>query len=421
MANITIKEFSCVKSADLETADITAIIGPHGSGKSVLCKLLYFCRHVCDAAIDYASRAEGLPAFRRAIEDEFVRWFPQSAWGAAAFSIRYREARVAITITPRIRAGRSSEAKVAFNSGFVEYYGSLLALNAELNEKNANVPEYLRPFLFRSVAKPALQQAVVGETGAESQVYIPAGRAFFTVLGRALMAFDQSGMLDPISREFGRRFASFRALAEQGRIDVASLSASFAELLGGSLERGKDRVLAIRTTDDRLVPLNALSSGQQEMLPLLGLLMEDSSGSGRHQSKRKASRRVFVEEPEAHLFPETQARVVQWLVRLRNEGRFLSQLVLTTHSPYVLAKLNNLAFAGKLAETRRPPRPSVLNEVIPADARIAAHSIRVYALIEGEARDVIEDDGLINSDFLDSVSDQMATEFDALLRLEGRE
>ena len=44
---------------------------------------------------------------------------------------------------------------------------------------------------------------------------------------------------------------------------------------------------------------------------------------------------IFLEEPEANLFPPTQANLVEWLLT-KTEGKHPNSLFIATHSPYIL-------------------------------------------------------------------------------------
>ena len=180
-----------------------------------------------------------------------------------------------------------------------------------------------------------------------------------------------------------------------------------AELLGGHLSGGRDNEhLAIE--DGRKVPLALLSSGQQELLPLLTVL----PGAFLYETRQI----VYIEEPEAHLFPQTQSSLVQTLVSLVAASRTRTNLILTTHSPYVLAKFNNLVKAGNIG--RRKLRARVA-EIIPSESWLPKGRLNAFALIDGHLESITESDGLINGDYLDDVSGQIAIEFDRLLDLEA--
>lgn len=64
------------------------------------------------------------------------------------------------------------------------------------------------------------------------------------------------------------------------------------------------------------------------------------------QSLSSESRGIlFIEEPEAHLHPNNQVKLMEILTELTNAG---ITLVMSSHSNYVFNKLNNLVLSGKL-------------------------------------------------------------------------
>jgi predicted ATPase len=65
---------------------------------------------------------------------------------------------------------------------------------------------------------------------------------------------------------------------------------------------------------------------------------------------------LIIEEPEAHLHPESQRKFARALVRLRASG---VNITLTTHSDYLLTEINNLIRTGSIAEAEKTDRPSV--------------------------------------------------------------
>jgi hypothetical protein len=258
----------------------------------------------------------------------------------------------------------------------------------------------------------------------DSQLFIPAGRSFFTSVGKALVAFERSGFLDPVTLEFGRRFSLIKERHARRVVyrkeDQGSLASRlFLEILGGNLkvEAGKEYV---KTSDGRMVPFAALSSGQQELLPLAvairGLLPSEdrTTQSG---LVRRVRRVVFIEEPEAHLFPRAQNQLVEILSSIVSRRRFNS-LLLTTHSPYVLAKVNNLIKAGEISRTRKAPTLKALADILPETSWLPPRSVSAYAMVDGKLEPVMDDCGLIDGDYLDDVSGDISREFSRLLSLE---
>ena len=93
-------------------------------------------------------------------------------------------------------------------------------------------------------------------------------------------------------------------------------------------------------------------------------------------------------------------------------------MVMTTHSPYVLTKINNLLKAGSLYRKLGESTQRRLQSIVPRQAALSARLVRAYALKSGEALSIIDAEGLINGEYLDEISDELSKEFSALLELE---
>lgn len=59
---------------------------------------------------------------------------------------------------------------------------------------------------------------------------------------------------------------------------------------------------------------------------------------------------LIVEEPEAHLHPKNQRILAKYIVRLIRKG---VNILITTHSEYLLEQLNNFILLGRIKEERR--------------------------------------------------------------------
>ena len=66
---------------------------------------------------------------------------------------------------------------------------------------------------------------------------------------------------------------------------------------------------------------------------------------------------LFIEEPEAHLYPKNQVTLIEIFAKLICKN---VKLVMSTHSNYVFNKLNNLVLAKKL--DYRVYQPVILEE-----------------------------------------------------------
>ena len=159
--------------------------------------------------------------------------------------------------------------------------------------------------------------------------------------------------------------------------------------------------------DGRKIPLSLLSSGQQELLPLLAMLPD--------RQIYRYKQLLYIEEPEAHLFPSAQSKLVELLANLLSGSRDKINLVITTNSPYVLSKFNNLVLAASLSRSRSKEQVA---RVVPPENWLGRGRLCAYAICEGKLCNITDPDGLINAIYLDDISGAIAEEFDHLLELE---
>jgi AAA15 family ATPase/GTPase len=157
--------------------------------------------------------------------------------------------------------------------------------------------------------------------------------------------------------------------------------------------------------NDKSTLINFASSGQQEVvwivLLILLLIIEQ--------------RQVFlvVEEPEAHLFPVAQKQIIDLIALLANQNE--NQVILTTHSPYILSSFNNLLYAYNLGADKSEK----VEQVVDRHLWLDPHRLDAYILEEGAARSIIDSEmGLIESAEIDKASDIIIDTFNQLFELD---
>jgi predicted ATPase len=159
------------------------------------------------------------------------------------------------------------------------------------------------------------------------------------------------------------------------------------------------------------VSLDKASSGQQEvvwiLLTLLSLILEDNKSF------------VVIEEPEAHLYPKTQAQVVEYIAQFFNakEG---NEMIITTHSPYILTVLNNLLFAKQISVKTHGVENQAIAESIDPQAWLDINKFSAYYVGRNDEGQFIKsiinpETGLISVNALDDASDDIMDTFDNLM------
>jgi hypothetical protein len=132
---------------------------------------------------------------------------------------------------------------------------------------------------------------------------------------------------------------------------------------------------------------------------------------------------IYLEEPEANVFPDTQYQLVRLFARLSHESILDFSWVITTHSPYILTAFNTLIEAWRVGN--KEGKHDQAAAIIPEKYWVSENDFAAYSIHDGVLTSIFskeeegkEGSGLIDGDFLDSVSDQLGGEFDKLLDIE---
>ena len=409
MRSLKVSNFSCIEAAVVEFHPLTVIIGPQASGKSVLCKLGFFFQSLLSDQLRSVSERESFTTFKESTRKKFLRWFPIESWGDKKFEICFSAGEFESRITRTEYKGKLGQTfRIHMSEPFQKLYETSLAQTEKItNARLERDIDTIMPTWEVREAILGLQGRLLGADRIDGQLFVPAGRSFFTSIGRAIAVFEQSSTLDPLTIVFGRIFRShLDRMSRTRHIETsAPIARAFIEMLGGELRGNRDEE-HLSMKDGRKIPLSLLSSGQQELLPLLTVLPDRNA---------RSKQLLYIEEPEAHLFPSAQSQLVQLLASLTNGSRDQTSLVITTHSPYVLAKFNNLILAGSLGRRRKDQ----VAKVVPTEYWIGRHKLRAYAIFEGTLHQITQKDGLIDADYLDDVSGEIGMEFERLLEIEA--
>ncbi len=420
MRKLTVKNFSIIKEAELEFGKITVLIGPQSSGKSLLCKLAYFLGPILsEFAATSAASDQPWEQFVEHTRNQFRLRFPPHAWRNSTYSIRYEDGLYGVSVNASEAIGENA-IELSLTEDFRELYekrnSSIPASTLQQGDENArSTGMFFRRWNFL-YALNILQ----GRTKVENSAYVPAGRSFFSNLNSVFEIFKNEN-LDPILREFATNldWASTPAGIPVSALKHEILSA--IEMIQGGRFLLKDGGAMFEDDKGVQLPMGMVSSGTQELVPLFRIfskLIRDSiASSGSNGPERLREHFLIVEEPEAHIFPNTQNKLVRVFSQLSNEPYFSFSWVITTHSPYILTAFNNLIEAGQVARAK-PELKGEVAKLIPEQYWIKEGDFKAYAIEGGVLKSIVaEDTGLVSANYLDQVSETIGMEFDELLRL----
>jgi len=130
------------------------------------------------------------------------------------------------------------------------------------------------------------------------------------------------------------------------------------EILDGRVEFDSKKKTLIYTgsEENSSMEMSDVSSMVSELSPItayLKYIVEDTSERRRIQKGHVNSQSVlFIEEPEAHLHPQNQVKLIKIFAELAKQN---VKIVLASHSNYIFNELNNLVLGGNLDSTVYAP------------------------------------------------------------------
>ena len=416
METIYIENFAGIKKMDFDFKSINILIGPQGSGKSVTVKLMYFFKNFINEIVKNIENEESKRDLDKNQKEIFLNFFPKETWPKDDFLIIYKNNITSISL-------KKVDSKIIFE--YSENLKKLLKKGKKIytSEKAKYANDHkISNFRFKRELSDKITKCIQEELGVEStfeQFFVPAGRSFFANIQSTIFSFlSDNRSLDPFLIEFGSFYESLKRYYNDIIVNNNSpqrqdkeFDELTSQILSSNYLREKEKDYLIHK-DSRKVNLTNASSGQQETLPLIIILKAlnyiSSSGGGFT---------LYIEEPEAHLFPTAQKRIVELLARTFNSKNRNFQIFITTHSPYILSSFNNLIYAGNLAENIK--YSTRVEDVISPKEYLESYLFSVYSLRNNVRSYLIDEETkLITTTILDSVSDDISIEFDKLLNIE---
>ena len=380
MHRLKVKGFLGIKSAEINLDGMTVIIGAQASGKSVIARLIYFFNeYFADFDTTAVANNEHKKTFDSRKKNEFYQIFPQYSWENDEFTLIYSNDSHKI----EMRSSQGSTALTIETSPSVATYFRSL---------KATYKQFMDEFDDDAVARLSRTRLLfefrdyMAETSTDiyqPALFVPAARSFYATIRDeifSILALDEK--IDKIILQFGEFYEAQKNFTRRRR--SSSEDQYFDRIVKGRFVRsdGRDWLVMKRGR----IELGRASSGQQEAVPLLFAISRFP----------RYGRTLIIEEPEAHLFPASQVEVLNFMIDQCVSHE--TNILFTTHSPYLLSALNN----------------HLLRQMVTDDG-IGKERVNAYALENGTARQLLGDDGLVCADYIDGVSEGIEEEFTSLI------
>lgn len=122
--------------------------------------------------------------------------------------------------------------------------------------------------------------------------------------------------------------------------------------------------------------------------------------------------KLIIEEPELNLFPKAQQDLIYYILEVIVREKRDHQLVLTTHSPYVLFALNNCMMGG-LVKKNIPLKER--KTFASYKSWIDPKRVSIYEIHDGTLKCIQDEDGIIEDNYLNQAYKENSSEYLSLL------
>ncbi|MDL2280211.1 AAA family ATPase, partial [Desulfovibrio sp. OttesenSCG-928-G11] len=431
MAHLVINNFGPIKHFESSIARMNVLIGPQASGKSTVAKLLFYLKMFPIWLATYTPPTSGgrnnYELFQKILRTNFLNLFgPVYHQSDISISYSFVNPETKNEHTIKVSQSRSADFKnylsIRFDhklrlavDNFLENIGDV-----KNQEAKGVIGSRTSRFYHEDVTQKRLMEdakSIFAEI--RSPIFIPAGRTLLTLLsGQINTGFKPS---DFIMEEFLRTINDIRPQVGLGLAEVEELARRTwpqqPDAMRALLARHEIQTIlrgqySFADGEERIyhgswhTKLSVASSGQQESLWVIlvayMLILE-----------RENVFAVF-EEPEAHLYPESQYSIIRLLTLLANASQN-NQILITTHSPYVLVSLNNLLTAHSYGKKNSDK----VSEIIKRQFWLNANEIQAISFSEEGVGTSILDTELymIKAEEIDSASYKMNEEYDRIIEI----
>ncbi len=440
--SLVVQNFGPIKKIEIKITDFLILIGEQATGKSTIAKLVYFFKSLRTDLIEYLYNEQEIENlldqnFLFKIRQKFSPNFFGTTKHLQSFEIQYhyrnnRFLEISLNSSQKINISFKNN-KTNEDKKKDKTYKDLLKICEKITDfrkeyftkNNAllSSKDYREINFYKKEARKQIENDINLFFGDDKDTFfIPAGRSLIATLSEQLQTIDTYQLdflmkifLQSIQRLKKGFSLSFEEIIEEAKLnqknipDNIFLNIALEKIV--SILKGRYHFDSLGDKifydSENFVKLNFASSGQQEVVWILQQLFLFIL------NKDKIF--LIIEEPEAHLYPIAQKKLIELITLFINLTD--SQIIVTTHSPYILSSFNNLIFAKNVGKSKE----NQANQIIQKEIWIDFDKISTFKIDNGEIFNINDQElKLVRIEEIDHASTLINNDFDNLFELQDQ-
>ena len=417
---IKIHKFGPIADCVMEVKKFTVLTGPQAEGKSTIAKAIYYFLCVKEIFREHISKNKNeklsLENIVNVLRTKFFGTFGNNIVNSNEMRLEYFYKSVTWIV---VTAEKKSQGRFYIDFKFSEDFSRLIEENTHSDssffeeEKNFNdLTKTLEIFFdidFKPIYIPAGRSTIASLTDYISEIFIRNDATEKRMIEQNIGSCVKDYVL--LILMLRRMFFTIEqedlfseAMSNRSKADK-KLIPDFIELVkkilkGKYIFRNGEEFLVSEDDNSVYTKMSFASSGQQEIVWICNIMF--------FYLFHKIAVFLILEEPEAHLYPDSQKNISDLISLFVYAG---NKVLITTHSPYILGEFNNLLFANEIKNSSEKVK-SLLKNTRP----LPYENSQAFYISNGIKNEGTEEH-LIRNELIDGAADDINELNDKLMEL----
>ena len=411
MSKIKIENIGPIKNLNFDLNKVNVIMGPQSSGKSTIAKIISYCqwvekRFILDGDFKY-SFSEQFIIFHRVSEEYFGK-DSLIEYESDYVKISYKGIKHKFSINKKrgnTKYTKSKNIYIPAERNFVSVIPNL----GKYKESNDNIMSFLYDWYDTKKKYSKLKKLPILNLNVD-YYHIEEGDSDVLSINNSKKEISlknaSSGLqsvipltmlIDYLSNDFFNE--SFTNSVDE-KEEITKIFVNNFSYIIDNIERMKDFTELIKAGN------NDITLSEKELNKIIDLITL--------RSKYYFSS-FIIEEPEQNLYPETQRDFIYFLLKNINNKERNHQVLLTTHSPFILYALNNCMMGYRVSENLSEDER---NELLSYNSWINPDLVSVWEIdkINGTLVDIKDSKtGTISKNFFNQFTNELMNEYYEML------